>query len=147
MVKFEVSVQINRPIEEVFAFLADPAKLPEWNAIVEESRPEETPIRVGTKIQQRAKFLGRRIDSTAEVVEYETNKRFATRADKPFPVMISNRFESGAGGTKVVANFEGEPGGFFKFGETILTRIATKQFQAQLETAKEILEAPVPAQR
>ena len=147
MVKFEVSVQIDRPIEEVFAFLADPTKLPEWNAIVEESRPAETPIRVGTKIQQRAKFLGRRIDSTAEVVEYELNKRFATRADKPFPVMISNRFEAAGGGTKVVANFEGEPGGFFKFGETILTRIAQKQFQAQIDTAKEILEAQVPAHR
>lgn len=147
MVKFEISVQINRPIEEVFAFLADPAKLPEWNAIVEESRPSETPVRVGTKIQQRAKFLGRRIDSTAEVVEYVPNKRFATQVDKPFPVRISNRFEPGGGGTKVVANFEGEPGGFFKFGEAILTRIASKQFQAQLETAKEILEAEVPAHR
>ena len=46
-----------------------------------------------------------------------------------------------------MVNFEAEPGGFFKFGETILTRIASKRFQTQLETAKEILETPVPAQR
>ena len=147
MVKFEVSVQIDRPIEDVFKYMADPVKLPEWNSIVEESRPSETPIKVGSKIQQRARFLGRKIESTVDVVEYVPNKRFATQADKPFPVRISNTFEPDAGGTKVVASFEGEPGGFFKLGEPILTRIAKKQFQAQLDTLKELLEAQVPANR
>ena len=36
--------------------------------------------------------------------------------------------------------------GFFKIGEPILVRIAKKQFQAQLDTMKELLEAPTPAE-
>jgi uncharacterized protein YndB with AHSA1/START domain len=146
MVKFEITTHINRPVAEVFKYLADPTKLPEWNSIVEEATPSETPVRVGTKIQTRARFLGRKIDSPTVVSEYELNKRYANKSEKPFPLTITNTFEAEGGGTKVVAIFDGEPGGFFKVGEPILARIAKKQFQAQLETAKELLEAQVPVQ-
>ncbi len=147
MVKFEISTHINRPVAEVFKYMADPTKLPEWNSIVEEATPSETPVRAGTKVQTRARFLGRKIESPSVVSEYELNKRFTQKSEKPFPLAISNTFESEGGGTKVVAVFDGDPGGFFKLGEPILARIAKKQFQAQLETAKELLEAQVPAER
>jgi uncharacterized protein YndB with AHSA1/START domain len=146
MVKFEISTHINRPVAEVFKYMSDPTKLPEWNSLVEEATPSETPVKAGTKIQSRARFLGRKIDSPSVVTEYEPNKRFTQKSEKPFPLSISNTFESEGGGTKVVGVFEGEPGGFFKVGEPILARIAKKQFQAQLETAKELLEAQVPVQ-
>ena len=146
MVKFEVAVEINRPIDEVFAYMADPTKTPEWNSIVEEARPSETPVRRGTTISSRARFLGRKIDSTFEVVEYVPNKTFVQRTDKPFAFTITNVFEAAGKGTRVKGAFEGEPGGFFKLGEPILARIAKKQFQAQLDTAKELLEARTPAE-
>ncbi len=146
MVKFEVAVEINRPIDEVFAYMADPTKTPEWNSIVEEARPSETPVRRGTTISSRARFLGRKIDSIFEVVEYVPNKTFVQRTDKPFPFTITNVFEAAGKGTRVKGAFEGEPGGFFKLGEPILARIAKKQFQAQLDTAKELLEARTPAE-
>ena len=147
MVKFENSTHISRPLAEVFKYMVDPAKLPEWNSIVEEASPSETPIRVGTRIQQRARFLGRKIDGTFEVTEHELNKRYAFKTEKPFPFTVTNTFEAEGDGTKVVTAAQGEPGGFFKIGEQILTRIAKKQFQAQLDTAKELLEAQVPAER
>ncbi len=147
MVKFVISTHINRPVAEVFKYMADPTKLPEWNSIVEEATPSETPVRAGTKVQTRARFLGRKIESPSVVSEYELNKRFTQKSEKPFPLAISNTFESEGDGTKVVAVFDGDPGGFFKLGEPILARIAKKQFQAQLETAKELLEAQVPAER
>jgi hypothetical protein len=55
-------------------------------------------------------------------------------------------FEAAGKGTQVRAVFEGEPGGFFKVGEPILARIAKKQFQVQLDTVKELLEARTPAE-
>jgi uncharacterized protein YndB with AHSA1/START domain len=147
MVKFEVSVHVNRPVAEVFGYMADPTKLPEWNAVVEEAKPSETPVRVGTKIQTRARFLGRKIESTAEITEYELNRRFVQKSEKPFPLTISTTVEAEGAGTKIVSVFEGEPGGFFRVGEPILARISKNQFQTQLETAKELLEAQVPAQK
>src|SRR3981081_1119311 len=103
MVKFEISTHINRPVADVFKYMADPTKLPEWNSIVEEAVPSETPIRMGTKIQTRARFLGRKIEPTVEVTEYELNKRFAQKGDKPFPLKISNLLEAEGGGTKVLS--------------------------------------------
>jgi uncharacterized protein YndB with AHSA1/START domain len=134
-------------VTEVFNYMADPTKWPEWNSIVEESRPSETPLRVGTKIHQRAKFLGRKIESTFEVLEYEPNKRLVNQTSDPFLTKITSTFEPEGGGTRVGAVIEGEPGGFFKLGEPILARIAKKQFQAQLDTVKELLEAQVPVER
>ena len=146
MVKFEISTHINRPVSEVFKYMSDPAKLPEWNTIVEEATPSETPVKLGTKIAVKARFLGRKIDSPSVVTEYELNKRYTNKSEKPFAVTITNTFEAEGGGTKVVAIFDGEPGGFFKIGEPILAKIAKKQFQTQLDTAKELLEAQVPVQ-
>jgi uncharacterized protein YndB with AHSA1/START domain len=147
MVKFEISTHINRPVADVFKYMADPAKMPEWNNVVEEATPSETPVKVGTKIQTRARFLGRKIETTAVVTEHDLNKRYTTKSEKPFQLTISTTTEPEAGGTKAVAVFEGEPAGFFKIGEPILARISKKQFQTQLDTAKELLEAQVPAER
>src|SRR5260370_39146794 len=117
MVKFEISEHINRPVAEVFKYIADPTKLPEWNAIVEEATPSETPFKVGTRGKQRARFLGRKIESTADVIEYEPKKRFTTKTDRAFPLTISNAFEAEASGTKLVDGMQGEPDGYFRVGE------------------------------
>ena len=146
MVRIEVSTEIKRPVAEVFSYMLDPAKVPEWNAIVEENRASETPIRVGTRVTSRARFLGRKIDSVNEVTELVQNQKYVQKTDKPFAITLTNLFAAAAGGTKVTTILEGEPGGFFKLGEPILVRIAKKQFQAQLDTMKELLEAPTTAE-
>jgi ligand-binding SRPBCC domain-containing protein len=146
MIRFEVSTEIKRPLGEVFAYADDPTNLAEWNSIVEESKASETPVRKGTKITTRARFLGRRVDSIAEVTEHVPNQKFVQMSDKPFPLTITNQFEAAGEGTRVTAILEGEPGGFFRIGEPVLVRIAKKQFQAQLDTMKELLEARAPAE-
>src|SRR6266702_11904 len=98
MVKFETATHINRPLAEVFKYMADPTKLPEWNSIVEEATASETPIRVGTTVQQRARFLGRKIESIFEVIELEPNKRFVQKTDKPFSFKLTNTFDPENGG-------------------------------------------------
>src|SRR5260370_38929043 len=108
MVKFEVAVEINRPIDEVFAYMTDLTKMPEWNSLVEEVRSSETPVRRGTKISTRARFLGRKIESTLEVVEHVPNKTFAQRTDKPFPFTITIVFEAAGQVPRGQAVCEGE---------------------------------------
>ncbi len=146
MVKSETSVHINRPVAVVFKYLSDPTKLPEWASMFDEATPSESPVRVGTKVQTRSKFLGRNMESTFEVIEHEPNKRFVTKTDKPFPLKRIDTYESEGGGTKVAVVLEGDPGGFFRLAEPILSRIMKKQGQAQLDTVKELLEAEVLVQ-
>ncbi len=145
MVKIDISVTINRPPEDVWAYLDDPSNWPEWNAVILESNASELPLRVGTKIESVAKFLGRRLTSTFEITEYEPGRKVVSRTTAPFPLTQTYIVEPAAGRTRVSGTLEGEPGGFFKLGEPILARIAKKQVDSQFETLKEILEARVPA--
>ncbi len=146
MVKVEISLHINRPVAEVFNYLNDPAKMPEWNSTMEEATPSESPLKVGTRIRTRVRMLGRKIEGTVEVVEHEPNKRFVLKGDQPFPLKAIYTFQAENGGTRLVSAAEAELGGFFKLSEPILERIVKKQLKAQFETAKELLEAQVPAE-
>ena len=146
MVKVEISLHINRPVADVFKYMNDPTRMPEWNSTIEEATPSETPVKVGTRIRSRLRMLGRKIEGTYEVVELEPNKRVVNKSDEPFPWKAIITFQSESGGTRLVSAAEGELGGFFKLSEPIFARIMKKQLQAQYETAKELLEAQVPAE-
>ena len=65
-----MSVHIDRPVTEVFAYMGDPTNVPEWNSMIEEARPSEMPIRVGARVHLRQRFLGRRIDPTLEIIDH-----------------------------------------------------------------------------
>ena len=146
MVRIETSCEIKRPVEEVFAYLVDPAKTAEWRPAVLESRAEPPgPMRVGSKIHTVLRFLGRRIESTAEVTELVPNVKFAQKTNSPFPLEVICLAEPTAGGTKVTVEAVGEPGGFFRVAEPVLGRIAKKQSQAELDAMKERLECREPA--
>jgi uncharacterized protein YndB with AHSA1/START domain len=146
MLKVEISCEIRRPVEEVFAYATDPAKIPEWKTSVLESRAEPVgPMRVGTQIRTVMRLLGRRIESTAEITELVPNRKVVQKTNSPFPVEVTCLAEPTSAGTKVTATAVAEPGGFFKMAEPVLVRIVKRQGQAELKTLKELLEAREPA--
>src|SRR5260370_19552529 len=147
MWKLEISREIKRPVEEVFASVTDPANAPEWNsAVLECSSEPPGPTRVGSKFRIVSRILGRRIESTAEVTELVPNRKLVHKTNSPFPLEAAYLTEATAGGTKVTLEGIAEPGGFFKLAEPALGRITKKQLQAQFDTMKEVLEARAPAQ-
>lgn len=146
MVTVQVSVHISRPVNEVFAYMGDPTNVPEWNPMIEDATPSETPLRVGTRVHLQLKFLGRKIELPLEIVEHEPNSRIAHTFDKPFKGKVTERYEDEGGGTRVVQVFEVDPGGFFRVAEPVAARIFQKQSQACLDTVREILEARAPAE-
>src|SRR5213080_3642786 len=78
MITTNVTVQIDRPVDEVFAFVTDPANFPRWaGALVKESRRTSPgPIGVGTTFTQANMLMGRRFISEMRVVTYEPPHRF-----------------------------------------------------------------------
>jgi uncharacterized protein YndB with AHSA1/START domain len=62
------SVVIERAPDEVFAYLTDPERLPEWQAsALEASQESPGPMSVGTRVREVRKFLGRRMETLLEV--------------------------------------------------------------------------------
>jgi uncharacterized protein YndB with AHSA1/START domain len=142
MANFEILVEIDRPVEEVFGYFTDVARMPEWNSMVEELTPSELPIRVGSTAKIRMRLLGRTIEATQEVLVFEANRKLVVRTPAPIAVTDTIAFESlGASRTRLTYASAGQTGGFFKLADPIVARVAKKQLAAQLETLKELLEA------
>ena len=140
MIRFEFSLDIERPPAEVFAYVTDPDRLPEWQSSAVEARWEGEKA-TGARVHEVRKFLGRRIDSELEVIEYEPGRRFGLKTiSGPVPVTVHQTFEPRDGGTRLMFTAEGEPCGFFKLAEPVVGRVAERQFKSDFETMKDILE-------
>jgi len=131
MVKVELSIVVNRPVAEVFAFVVDPANNKKWQEGLVESRlTSPGPVGVGSQITDVRKFLGMDMDSKLEVTAFEPNKTFGEKVvSGPMQFEIMQTFEPSGDGTKVSLTAQGEPGGFFKLAEGMVQ----KQIQSQLE--------------
>jgi uncharacterized protein YndB with AHSA1/START domain len=144
MARIEVSTVIDRPIEEVFAFVSDMTNTPQWSAeLVEAKVVSPGPTGVGTKSTSTVKILGRQIEVTSESVEYESNRRYRLEHDAG-PVTVRDDwfiFEPVAGGTKVTHKAEIEAGGVFKVAEPIAARLNQRQWETNFAVLKELLEA------
>ena len=143
MTTFQHSVVIERPLEEVWDYVIDPANDPVWQGMVIEARSSAgEPMRVGTRIDEVVQFLGRKFDVTLEVTEHEPMKRSAIRASKaPVPMTGSYEFEPVDGGTRFTLQGETDAHGLFKLAEPAFARIARREWQTNLEQLKDVLES------
>jgi len=143
--RVEESVEINRPPQEVFDYAANPENLPEWSGLVQEVRKEGqgTLMEEGARYSTVAKFLGRRFETPFEVSVHDPPRRHTERSlGGPFPQEFTHTFEEVEGGrTRFTQVSEGEPGGFFRLAGPLLERAGRRQFRADLETLKDLLEA------
>ncbi len=143
MAKVEHSVWINRSVEEVFAYVVDPKNYAEWaGPVVESRKTSEGPVGLGTTSSRVTQFLGRTMEATYEITEYEPNRLYGDKTTSgPVPINARISFAPVDGGTKVNVQGEIEAGGFFKLAEPILARMSSRQLETDLQTLKDLLEA------
>jgi len=143
MAKLEISITINRPIEEVFAFMSDPENQLLWRSgLVEIEQTSEGPIGMGTTYREVMQFLGRRIENTGEIAEYELNKRNTVKTTSgPVPMEITSTFQPVEGGTEVTYGIDAELSGFFRLAEPLVVRMGKRQMEMELVNLKELMEA------
>ncbi len=143
-IRQEHNVVIERPIEEVFAFVTDPNNDPLWQSTsLETEQTSEGPVDAGTTFRNTSKFLGRRIDSTYEVTENDPPHKQCVRITSgPIPGSGCYLFEPANGGsTRFTQIFEAEAGGFFRLAEPLVARAIRRQMEADMETLKDLLES------
>ena len=140
----EHTVLIDRPIEEVFAFVTNPNNDSLWQAwTLETEQTSEGPLDVGSTLRSTAKMLGRRIEVTMEVTENDPPHRQCVRITSgPIPATGCYRLEPADGGsTRFTQTFEGEVGGFFRLAEPVVGRVISRQTQADMATLRDLLES------
>ncbi len=143
MIKLEHTVDINRPVEEVFSFITNHENDAQWRAgLVESKRTSEGPVGVGSTGTDVLQFLGRRIESSYELTEFEENRKLGFKTTSgPIPMEGGYTMESAGGGTKVAFTIQGDSGGFFRLAEPILARMVKRQVVSDFGNLKDLLEA------
>ena len=87
-VDVHTEIVIDRDIETVATYAADPDNAPAWYVNIKAIEWEtEPPPRVGSKMAFVAKFMGRRLAYTYEITEFVPQTRLVMRtAQGPFPM-------------------------------------------------------------
>ncbi len=143
MITIEHSVVISRPVQEVFAFLTEHEHDTEWRSgLVEWKGTSEGPTQVGSTSSEVLQFLGRRMETSYEITEYEENKLIGFKTTSgPIPMEGSYSVESIEAGTKLSFKISGEPGGLFKLAEPLVARTAKRQIETDFNNLKDLLES------
>jgi uncharacterized protein YndB with AHSA1/START domain len=146
MATFETNNLIRRPIEEVFAYVANPEYFPNWDpGVLEAKQTSAGPLGKGSTIQIVVKLLGRRMEMGQEVVAFEPNQQIGYKVTSgPFPVKYQYSFAPVEGGTKISGSAEigsEKAISFFKLAEPIMLRAAKRNVETALANLKDLMEA------
>jgi uncharacterized protein YndB with AHSA1/START domain len=143
VIDFETSVRIERPIEEVFAFVSDPSLFPLWNSAVQTvvRTSGETGVPGSTYSMQRALPSGR-AENNLEVFASEQPAEFGIRTTSgPTPFVYRYRFASDGTATVVRLDANVElPGAMAVLG-SLATHAVKRGVDANFAALKRTLEA------
>ena len=142
--RVEESIDINRPIKEVFNYVSEVGNYPEWMAhALEVHKDTPGPPQQRDRFTLAIKSVGRRFETPYERISYEPNRRYSDRAvGGPNPNQRwACAFEEVPGGTRLTRAVDAERGGLLKLLEPLQKRAAERQLRKDLQTLKDVLEA------
>ncbi len=143
MVIFEKSIFINRPPQQVWDFVTNPANDTKYSSIAESSEwVSEGPPGVGSTKRGVGKALGRKMEFTSEITIWDPPNQYGQKSiSGSVPYEDTYKFETSENGTLLSVHAQLEIGGFFKIAEGLLGKQAQKQLDNDFEALKLVLEA------
>ena len=141
MIKHEVTIHLNRPVEQVFAFLADTGKVSTWQSnLLELEQLTEGPLRLGSRFREIRRLGRRDAEIEGQVIAFEANRRLEIRTTTKPEVTVSYSFDRENGGTRLRYKFVLLSSGLMRLLDPLLARSIKKERQSDFETLKQILE-------
>lgn len=140
MLDVEHKVSINRPVTEVFEYVADQSNETKWHTDVLEVDPME-PLEMGSEVTWLVNFMGRN-EYVNRVIEFEPNERIKLISNSgPLKVTLTHAFEGFGGGTRYTRRVQIRSGGAFRIVGPImrLTGVASRHNARFAENLKGLL--------
>jgi uncharacterized protein YndB with AHSA1/START domain len=141
--RFANTITIDRPVADVFAYLARFENLPKWNYAIGETRKiSHGPVGVGSRYAQ-SRTLPTRSTETFEITAYEPDRTLAIDGTfGPFPGHVTYQLESVGSSTRLTNSMDLEPSGLLSIVAPLATSRIKAAVAANLGTLKQILEFP-----
>ena len=141
MFRYRRTIEIARPPDDVFAFVADLDNLPRWQPSVREVEWDD-PLEEGATFAETRELLGRRARSRLEVTVLEPPRELTIRVvEGPVPLTVRHLLEPSDRGTLLTLEAEGEAGGLMRLAAPIAEPAAARQAASDLERLKQLLES------
>ncbi len=142
MINIDLGTLIDKPIKDVFAFVADPNNMTRWNSAVV-SLEQVTPgdVGVGTKFKTVGEMMGRRMEGEMQVIAYEPDTKCGFQVNAgPMQVNLTITFKTVGTGTKIRLNAQGNPAGVFKLAEGVMAGRVKTMMEENLARLKSQLK-------
>ncbi|MGH3030599.1 MAG: SRPBCC family protein [Gaiellaceae bacterium] len=135
------SVEINRSPEDVFAYVTDPSRFPEWqDAVVRAGVEGSGPLQQGARISLTRRMGKRERTMTSELTEYSPPRSYAFRViDGPVRALGKGRFEQLGDGDRTRFTFELDFEGH-GIGKVLVPLIVRRQAEKELPESHENLK-------
>lgn len=143
MIKVNVSININKPYQEIFAYIANFENNPKWQGgMLEATFTSDGPLQIGSTYEQVATFLGKKIYTTFEVIQFEKDHLIKINSvESSFPITVTRFVEPAAEGTKVSAIVEGDASKFFKIAQPLLKAMVKRSVTSDYKRLKKLMES------
>jgi hypothetical protein len=136
-------IVIDRPVDAVSSYAADPGHAPEWYVNIKSvDWKTPPPAEVGSRVAFVAEFLGRRIAYTYEIAEFIPGRRLVMRTSEgPFPMETTYTWErTGADATRMTLRNRGTPAGFSAWLAPFMAAAMRRANRKDLALLRKILE-------
>jgi uncharacterized membrane protein len=139
-----VQVEISRPPAVIWEYLANAEHNPEWLRNMSSCRwITDPPIRLGSRYEQVARFLGKDVRTTFEVTALRA-ERLITISSLPgssFPLTITRQLEPvDERRCRVTEVAGGDPGGFYRLAGPPMRVLVRRNIARAYENLKRLLE-------
>ncbi|MGH9152847.1 MAG: SRPBCC family protein [Acidimicrobiales bacterium] len=137
-------IVVDRTVDAVAAYAADPSNAPEWYVNIETVMWKTEPrVEIGAEVVFVARFLGRRLEYTYGLVVVDPGARLVMRtAQGPFPMETTYTWTPvGTTSTRMSLRNRGEPTAFSRLVAPLVVPAMRRANRKDLARLKAILEA------